>query len=99
MQEINLVVSNADELRIAAEQGDYAKAAQVAAALAPGMEAQLRQFFIQMEIYQEAKGTSDWRKALRALADARIAAISAGLPELESVVTERLYDVVKGRKQ
>lgn len=98
MREVSLAVSRSDELRTAAERGDYARAAVVAQQLAPGMEAQLGQFRNQMEVYEATRAQADWRRALRALADARIAAIAAGLPELESVVTDRLYDVVKERQ-
>jgi hypothetical protein len=84
-----------DEMRTAMEQGDYALAVTLAAELAPGMDSQLGQFKIQMELYRQARSDADWRRALRAIADARIAAISAGLPELESIASHHLYQIVR----
>lgn len=90
------------DVRIAAEGGDYSLAVTLAAKVVPGMEPELRKFKAEMEAYEEAKGRANWHRALRSLADARAAAISAGIPELESVVTHRLFDIVKqqheGRK-
>lgn len=83
------------ELRAAAAQGDYERVAAIAASLAPGMEAQVEQFRIQMQLYTQARAGQDWRRALRALADARLAAIHAGLPDLESIATEGLYHIVR----
>lgn len=93
--------TSTDALRAAAVQGDYAGVISAAAALAPEAEPQLVQFRIMMERYEEARQAADWRRALRAVADARMAAIAAGLPELETLTTNLLYDVVKqyeGRK-
>ncbi|HEY3365513.1 MAG TPA: hypothetical protein VGK74_10710 [Symbiobacteriaceae bacterium] len=83
------------ELRAAAAQGDFDKVAAIANALVPGMEAQVEQFRIQMGLYAQAKEANDWRRSLRALADARLAAIAAGLTDLESMATEGLYNIVK----
>ena len=88
-------VTTAETMRAAVAQGDYAGAVDAAAALAPEMAPQLVQFRFMMERYAEARQASDWRRALRALADARMAAIAAGLPELETLATNLLYDVVK----
>lgn len=85
-------------VRAAAEEGDYARAVAMAALLVPGMEAQLGQYRLQMELYEQAVKNGNWRQAIRALADARIAAVQAGLPELEVVATDRLYDVVKAHE-
>jgi hypothetical protein len=92
---VQQVAGTPRDLRIAVEQGDYVRAVNLAAALAPGTEPQLDQFRIQMEVYDRARAAADYRKALRALADARMAAIAAGFPELEAVITDRLYEVVK----
>ena len=90
------------EIRTAAEQGDYARAAVLAAIVAPGMEGPLSTFQSEMEAYERARLVSNWHRALRSLADARSAAIACGMPELESVVTHRLFDIVRlhheGRK-
>jgi hypothetical protein len=90
--------SGARLVQAAAEAGDYARAVTIAAELVPDMEAQLGQYQIQMDLYEQARQTGHWRLALRALADARMAAIAAGLPELEGVATDRLYDVVKSHE-
>lgn len=76
-------------------RGDYARAEVAAAAFAPGKEAQLHQFRIQMESYERARIEADWYKALRALADARMAAIGSGIPTLEEVVTDRLRETIR----
>lgn len=81
--------------RQAAVDGDYNKAVSLAATLVPGMELQLEQYRLQMETYDDARTTEDWRRALRALADARLAALAAGVPELEQVASDRLYDLVR----
>jgi len=78
-----------------AERGDYRGAVAAALAIVPCAEAQLRQYEIMMELYEEARVGGSWRRALRALADARMAAIAAELPELETVATARLYEVVR----
>jgi hypothetical protein len=85
-------------VRAAAEQGDYLRAVTIAARMAPGMEPQLTQYRFMMEAYEQALAAGDRRKALRALADARLAAIAAELPELETVATNRLYAVVKAHE-
>jgi hypothetical protein len=85
-------------IRAAAEAGDYGRAVEVAAKLWPDVAPQLEQYRLQMELYELCREKSEWRRALRALADARIAAIAAGLPELEVVATNRLYDVVKSHE-
>lgn len=85
----------AQAVRAAAERGDYGRAVETAAKLVPGMEPQLGQYQYQMERYEQYKAAADWRHALRALADARTAAVAAGLPELETVASNRLYEVVK----
>lgn len=94
--------SSGRQVKQAAESGDYALAVSLAVRVVPGMEPELKKFQKQMEAYEEARGHANWHRALRSLADARAAAISAGLPELESVVTHRLFDIVKqqheGRK-
>lgn len=84
--------------RAAVEQGEYARGVDIAAKLAPGLEPQLEQYRLMMETYDLAVSAADWRRALRALADARLAAIQAGLPELETVATNRLYEVVKAHE-
>ncbi|MGE5673419.1 MAG: hypothetical protein ACM3XM_05980 [Mycobacterium leprae] len=91
-----------EKLVAAALEGNYQRVTELAAALAPGAEPQLEQFRIQMEEYEAAVQQSDWRRALRALADARLAAIGAGIPDLEAIATQRLYSVVKqyeGRRE
>lgn len=79
----------------ALQRGDYARAELAAAALVPGKEPQLYQFRIQMESYERARRESDWYRALRALADARLAAINAGVAELEEVANRRLQETVR----
>lgn len=81
--------------REAAQAGDYTRAADLAAIVAPGMEMQLEQFRLRMQDYEEACVEENWRRALRALADARLAALAAGVVDLEQVANERLYDLVK----
>lgn len=83
------------DVRKAAEQGDYARAAVLASVLLPGMEQPLARFRDEMEAYERARLTANWHRALRSLADARAAAMATGLFELETVVTHRLFDVVK----
>ncbi len=78
-----------------AQAGDYNQAVAIASALAPGMEPQLEQYRLQMQAYERANAERDWRRALRALADAWMAALAAGVPELEKVANERLYALVK----
>jgi hypothetical protein len=85
-------------IRAAAEQGDYVGAVEMAMKLWPEMVHQLQQYRLMMEQYEASRGKLDWRRALRALADARLAAIAAGLVELEVVATNRLYDVVKSHE-
>jgi hypothetical protein len=85
-------------VRAAAEAGDYARAVSIAEKLAPGSEPQLVQYRLMMEKYDQAVAGDDWRRALRALADARLAAIAAEMPELETVATNRLYEVVKAHE-
>ncbi|MFZ5828008.1 MAG: hypothetical protein ACOY94_27195 [Bacillota bacterium] len=85
----------AESAREAAEAGDYTRAAALAAIVAPGMEMQLEQYRLRMQDYERASAEGDWRKALRALADARLAALAAGVFGLEQVANERLYDLVK----
>jgi hypothetical protein len=85
-------------IRAAAEQGDYVGAVEMATKLWPEMVHQLQQYRLMMEQYEASRGKLDWRQALRALADARLAAIAAGLVELEVVATNRLYDVVKSHE-
>lgn len=79
----------------AARSGDYTRAVAIAATMVTNMELQLERFRIQMERYDEACGAGDWRRAVRSLADARLAALAAGVPELEQVATERLYALVR----
>ncbi|MDF2628602.1 MAG: hypothetical protein K0R39_2433 [Symbiobacteriaceae bacterium] len=85
-------------IRAAAEQGDYVGAVEMATKLLPDMVHQLQQYRLMMEQYETSRGKLDWRRALRALADARLAAIAAGLVELEIVATNRLYDIVKSHE-
>lgn len=85
-------------VRAAAEAGDYERAVTIANRLVPDMEAQLAQYQVQMSLYEQAMAAGNWRLAIRALADARLAAIQAGLPELEGVATDRLYAVVKAHE-
>lgn len=82
-------------IRAAAEIGEYARAVEIAVKLWPDMIHQLEQYRLQMELYELSRAKLDWRRALRSLADARLAAIAAGIVELEIVATNRLYDVVK----
>lgn len=84
--------------REAALAGDYSRAVAVAAPLVPGMEPQLEQYRLQMRAYDEAHALQDWRKALRALADARLAARAAGVPALEQVASDRLYELVRSHE-
>lgn len=95
MQEVSTV---SRLVQAAAEAGDYERAVVLSAQLVEGMEAQLGQYRLRMEGYEQARAAGNWRLALRTLADARIAAIQAGLPELEGVATNRLYDVVKSHE-
>ncbi len=95
MQPVKQAARFAKEVRAAAERGDYALAESLALSLAPGKETELTRFRERMEVYEQARESQDWRRALRALADARDAAVAAGLPELEGVVTHRLFDIVK----
>ncbi len=95
MQDANM---EARMVRAAAEAGDYERAVTIAGHLVPEMEAQLTQYQVQMALYEQAMGAGNWRLAIRALADARLAAIQAGLPELEGVATDRLYAVVKAHE-
>lgn len=88
-------LTTAGGLRAAAERGDYALAAKQAAELMPDMIPQIEQYRIRMELYEEAVEAENWRQAIRALADARMAAIAADLPELEVVAQARLFQVVK----
>lgn len=85
-------------IRAAAEQGEYGRAVEIATKMWPEMAHQLEQYRLQMENYELARDKHDWRRALRALADARIAAIAAGMVELEIVATNRLYEVVKSNE-
>ncbi|HWI64939.1 MAG TPA: hypothetical protein VNT75_24180 [Symbiobacteriaceae bacterium] len=85
-------------IRAAAESGEYGRAVEIAIRLWPDMAHQLEQYRLQMELYETSRAGHDWRRALRALADARLAAIAAGLVELEIVATNRLYDVVKSNE-
>lgn len=77
------------------ERGDYARVEVAAAAMVPGKEAQLHQFRVQMESYERARGEADWYRALRALTDARLAAISAGLVPLEEMANRRLKETIR----
>lgn len=85
------------EIRAAAERRLYALAADLAVAQAPDAIADLAKFRTHMEVYERLRERDDWRRALDALAAARAAAIAAGFPELESVVTHRLFDLVRER--
>lgn len=87
------------ELKAAAGRGDYAEAVRSAAVLAPGKERELEQFRSQMELCERALRAAEWRRALRALAEARTAAVAAGLPDLESISTARMYAVIKLREE
>lgn len=95
MQQLNQAVPSTKEVRTAAERGEYAVAVALASSLVPGLDDVLSRYRERMESYEEARQAGDWRRALRSLADARAAAIASGLPELESVVTHRLFDVVR----
>ncbi|HLN62402.1 MAG TPA: hypothetical protein VK464_12695 [Symbiobacteriaceae bacterium] len=95
MQDANM---EARMVRAAAEAGDYERAVTIAGHLVPEMAAQLGQYQVQMALYEQARAEGNWRLAIRALADARLAAIAAGLPELEGVATDRLYTVVKAHE-
>lgn len=81
--------------RHSARRGDYACAVAAAERIAPGKEAQLQAFKQFMERYEVAKAAGHWRRAVRALVGARSAAVAAGLPELERVVTARLRQAAK----
>ncbi|HYF92103.1 MAG TPA: hypothetical protein VD969_07635 [Symbiobacteriaceae bacterium] len=85
-------------IRAAAEKGEYGRAVEIAARMWPEVALQLEQYRLQMEIYELCREKCDWRRALRALADARIAAVAAGVVELEMVATNRLYEVVKSNE-
>lgn len=95
MHESPQVTFTGREIRAAAERGEYARAAVMASILAPGMEGVLGRFQTEMEAYERAKISANWHRALRALADARAAALASGVIELEAVVTRRLFDVVR----
>lgn len=100
--QVKPAVKSAREVRTAAERGDYALAEELANSMVTGASEELAKYRERMERYEQAKAVGDFRRALRALADARAAAIASGLPELESVVTHLLFDVVRlqqeGRK-
>lgn len=87
------------ELKAAVGRGDYAVAVRSAAVLAPGKEQELDQFRAEMEFSQRAIRSAQWRIALRALAQARMAAVAVGLPELESISTDQMYRVIKLREE
>jgi len=87
------------ELKAAAGRGDYALAVRSAAILAPGKEQELNQFRAEMEFSQRAIRSAQWRSALRALAQARMAAVAVGLPELENISTDQMYRVIKLREE
>lgn len=93
--ELHVAESIARSAREAALVGDYDSAVAIANSLVPGMELQLQQYRWQMETYEEARCRNDWRRALRALADARLAAVVSGVPALEEVASDRLYDLVR----
>jgi DNA polymerase/3'-5' exonuclease PolX len=59
------------------------------------VEVQLRQYWLQMELFEKFRAEGDWRRALRAIADARIAAVAAGKTDLEAAASERLLEVVR----
>lgn len=87
------------ELLVAADKGDYARAFERALALVPNKGTELSRYRALMELYEESRRTADWRRALRALADARAVAIAVELPELERAVTHRLFDLVKEQQE
>ncbi|HEY8346061.1 MAG TPA: hypothetical protein VIL07_02150 [Symbiobacteriaceae bacterium] len=86
-------------LKEAARRGDYAGAVRNAALLVPGKQRELDRFRMEMEQYERAVRTAQWRAALRALAAARMAAVAAGLPELEDISTDQMYRVIRLREQ
>lgn len=87
------------KLKAAVGRGDYALAVRSAAVLAPGKEQELNQFRAEMEFSQHAIRSAQWRSALRALAQARMAAVAVGLPELENLSTDQMYRVIKLREE
>lgn len=87
------------ELKAAVGRGDYASVVRSAAVLAPGKERELDQFRTEMEFSQRAIHSAQWRSALRALAQARMAAVAAGVPELERISTDQMYLVIKLREE
>jgi len=87
------------EILVAADKGEYAFACERALAVVPGKGEELRKYRALMELFDECRRTADWRRGLRALADARATAIAIGLPELEKAVTHRLFDLVKEQQE
>lgn len=78
----------------AMERGDYRQAEALVAGAIPETKERLQRFRTQMELHEEAVTRQDWRVALRALADARIAVADARLQDFEQFIATRLRQVM-----
>lgn len=84
-----------EQARMAAAQRDYRRAEALAVAAMPDDLQSLAQFRQYMEMCEQAVESGDWRTALRALADARIALAGTRCLVLEGVIHERLQQVIR----
>lgn len=94
MKVVSIPATGERELKAAAARGDYARVVNLATSMSPKSRPEAVKFQAHMDIYEQARRQGDWRRTMRALADARDAAIAAGFPQLESVVSHRLVEVV-----
>lgn len=94
-QRVRRVTDPLEKAQLAARKGDYRKAEALAGAVSPGDLESLSRFRHHMETSEQAIRSEDWRTALRALADARIALADTHCAELQDVVHERLQQVMR----